>query len=86
MMQNIPQVKLGIIAVSRDCFPIQLSESRRAAIAKGAAASALFDIPARERIGRAKSVPEAEYPMVYEAIRKDMADQIDAAAAKGGEF
>ena len=28
MMQNIPQVKLGIIAVSRDCFPIQLSESR----------------------------------------------------------
>ena len=58
----------------------------RAAIAKGAAASALFNIPARERIGRAKSVPEAEYPMVYEAIRKDMADQIDAAAAKGGEF
>ena len=58
----------------------------RAAIAKGAAASALFDIPARERIGRAKSVPDAEYPMVYEAIRKDMADQIDAAAAKGGEF
>ena len=58
----------------------------RAAIAKGAAASALFDIPTRERIGRAKSVPEAEYPMVYEAIRKDMADQIDAAAAKGGEF
>ena len=58
----------------------------RAAIAKGAAAAALFDIPARERIGRAKSVPEAEYPMVYEAIRKDMADQIDAAAAKGGEI
>jgi len=29
---NIPTVKLGIIAVSRDCFPIQLSESRRAAI------------------------------------------------------
>ena len=26
---NIPQVKLGIVAVSRDCFPIQLSESRR---------------------------------------------------------
>ena len=31
-MKNIPEVKLGIIAVSRDCFPIQLSESRRAAI------------------------------------------------------
>ncbi len=32
-MNNIPQVRLGLIAVSRDCFPIQLSEKRRAAIA-----------------------------------------------------
>ena len=28
-MQNIPEVKLGLIAVSRDCFPIALSEQRR---------------------------------------------------------
>ena len=28
-MQNIPEVKLGIIAVSRDCFVIALSEQRR---------------------------------------------------------
>ena len=33
-MQNIPEVKLGIIAVSRDCFPIGLSISRREAIVK----------------------------------------------------
>lgn len=32
MLENIPNVKLGIIAVSRDCFPVQLSESRRHAI------------------------------------------------------
>ena len=31
-MTNIPQVKLGIIAVSRDCFPITLSTARRQAI------------------------------------------------------
>lgn len=31
-MTNIPVVKLGIIAVSRDCFPIALSENRRKAI------------------------------------------------------
>lgn len=31
-MTNIPEVKLGIIAVSRDCFVISLSEKRRAAI------------------------------------------------------
>jgi len=33
MFTNIPEVRLGIIAVSRDCFPIALSERRRAAIA-----------------------------------------------------
>ena len=34
MFDNIPQVMLGLVAVSRDCFPIALSERRRAAIAK----------------------------------------------------
>ena len=34
MFENIPNVKLGIIAVSRDCFVIKLSESRRANIVK----------------------------------------------------
>ena len=33
-MKNIPDVKLGIIAVSRDCFPIDLSIKRREAIVK----------------------------------------------------
>jgi L-fucose isomerase-like protein len=28
-MQNIPKVRLGIVAVSRDCFPIELSHKRR---------------------------------------------------------
>ena len=32
MHQNIPSVKLGIVAVSRDCFPVALSERRRAAV------------------------------------------------------
>ncbi len=34
MIENIPVVKAGIIAVSRDCFPIALSQARRAAIVK----------------------------------------------------
>ncbi len=34
MIGNVPKVKLGIIAVSRDCFIISLSEKRRAAIVK----------------------------------------------------
>jgi L-fucose isomerase-like protein len=34
MACNIPEVKLGIVAVSRDCFPISLSIARREAIKK----------------------------------------------------
>ena len=41
MLQNIPEVKLGIVAVSRDCFPIQLSQTRRAAIVKACADKSL---------------------------------------------
>jgi len=33
-MINIPEVKLGIVAVSRDCFPIELSSKRREAVVK----------------------------------------------------
>lgn len=32
MMKNIPEVKLGIVAVSRDCFPAELSVNRRRAV------------------------------------------------------
>lgn len=57
----------------------------RAAIARGADIGALVSIPSRERVGRAKSVPEEEYPAVYAAIAADMAAEIEAIAAKGGE-
>ena len=32
-MHNIPEIKMGLIAVSRDCFPITLSAARRKAVA-----------------------------------------------------
>ena len=41
MLTNIPTVKLGIIAVSRDCFIISLSERRRAAVAAACQARGL---------------------------------------------
>jgi L-fucose isomerase-like protein len=33
-MKNVPKVKLGIVAVSRDCFPVELSRQRRNAVVK----------------------------------------------------
>lgn len=43
-MNNIPVVKLGIVAVSRDCFPMALSERRKAAILE-AYKGEIFDCP-----------------------------------------
>ncbi|MCD7946013.1 MAG: fucose isomerase [Clostridiales bacterium] len=43
-MINIPQVKLGIIAVSRDCFPVALSTQRRKNIA-AAYGEGLYECP-----------------------------------------
>ena len=33
-MINVPKVKIGIVSVSRDCFPMSLSENRRKAVVK----------------------------------------------------
>ena len=44
MFANIPEVKLGIVAVSRDCFPIGLSQARRKAI-KAAYGGELYESP-----------------------------------------
>jgi L-fucose isomerase-like protein len=40
-MKNVPKVKLGIVAVSRDCFPIELSRKRRIAVVKECRAKAM---------------------------------------------
>ena len=33
-MNNMPELKIGVVAVSRDCFPESLSVSRREALIK----------------------------------------------------
>ncbi len=51
----------------------------RAAIATGAEAAPLFEIPQREAIGRAKSLPEEEYIAAYAAMDEAMEREIHAA-------
>jgi len=43
-MHNLPEIKLGMIAVSRSCFPMALSERRRAAL-KSAYGNDLYECP-----------------------------------------
>ncbi len=50
-MKNIPKVRLGLVAVSRDCFPLELSKKRRVALAKEC---------------RARKLPVAELQTVIE--------------------
>ena len=57
----------------------------RAAIDKGAPVMELFEIAARERIGRAKSVPDETCMQVYDEIAAEMAREIDAIAERGGQ-
>ena len=56
----------------------------RAAIEKGAQTADLFAIPFREKMGRAKSVPDDQFVEVYAQMSREMAEQIDQAVAKGG--
>ncbi|MCL1827912.1 MAG: V-type ATP synthase subunit A [Oscillospiraceae bacterium] len=56
----------------------------RDALARGGDMNKLFEIAARERIGRAKSVPVEEYAKVYAEIAQDVKAQIEEIAA-GGE-
>ncbi len=45
MAGNIPEVKVGLIAVSRDCFPIGLSEMRRKNIVAAYEGNDLYECP-----------------------------------------
>ena len=55
----------------------------RSASERGGAIADLFAIPAREKIGRAKSVPAGEYREAYAAMDREMEEELEAAAQKG---
>ena len=67
-----------MLALIRD-YDIQC----RAAAEKGGSLADLFTIPAREGIGRAKSVPADQYKDNYAALSDQMEREINAIAEKG---
>jgi L-fucose isomerase-like protein len=60
-MKNVPKVKLGVVAVSRDCFPIELSRKRRIRVVKEC---------------RAKKIPVVEVKTIVEN-EKDALEALD---------
>lgn len=59
MNQNIPEVTLGLIAVSRDCFPLTLSETRRSALAAACAKRGLPVFEAKTTVENEKDALKA---------------------------
>ncbi len=58
-MYNIPDVKLGIAAVSRDCFPAQLSKTRRKAVVEACRARKINIYEAQTIVENEKDVLKA---------------------------
>ena len=56
----------------------------REALARGANVNALFNIPSREKVGRAKTADAAGFKEEYDAIEAQMAAEIAAAAVEEG--
>lgn len=77
-MINIPEVKLGIIAVSRDCFVISLSEQRRKAVASALKAK-------KHEVFEAPTVVENEIHMM-KALEEVKAAGCNALAVFLGNF
>ncbi len=66
-MKNIPEIKLGVVAVSRDCFPIELSRTRRNRVISAC---------------RARGVPAIEIETIIEN-ENDVVKALDEAKRKG---
>ena len=62
---------------------LKYEDQCRDAVAKGASVADLFNIPSREKIGRAKSVLPEEYETEYAKIEAEMTAEISEIAAKG---
>lgn len=58
-MNNVAKVKLGIVAVSRDCFPIELSQKRRQLVAKACSDKQLEVFEAKTTVENEKDVLKA---------------------------
>lgn len=77
-MHNVPTVKVGLIAVSRDCFPIELSKRRRNALAKECRAKGLPIIELQTIVENERDLPKA-----FEEIQ---AKKVNALAIYLGNF
>ncbi|MBP5292686.1 MAG: V-type ATP synthase subunit A [Clostridia bacterium] len=67
------------------CLIFEFEDRSRKAIAKGASIEKLVNLPVRERIGRAKSVPYDKYKDEFEKIKTEIGVELDDLVAEAKE-
>lgn len=77
-MKNVPRVRMGIVAVSRDCFPVELSKRRRVEVVKAAQAR-------KTPLVEIKTVVEKEAD-VLEALAEIQGKDVNALVVFLGNF
>ncbi len=77
-MKNMPDVVMGLLAVSRDCFPIELSRKRRAMVAEECAGRNIAVV-------ELKTIVESENDVVL-ALEEIRATKVNALALYLGNF
>ena len=80
---DIGQILISVLK-SNAGDQILFLDTCRNAIGKGAALQPLFDIPSKEKIGRAKFVDADSYVAEYAAIAEEMQQEIAAIEEKAG--
>ena len=83
--QRLPAGGQGPPAPHRQCVQRPVDAEDDPVLPQGADVNALFDIPSREKIGRAKMVPPDDVDKTYDAIIEEMKAEVAEIAERGEE-
>ncbi|MEG2174649.1 MAG: V-type ATP synthase subunit A, partial [Oscillospiraceae bacterium] len=87
LQQNAMSDTDSYCSLDKQCAMMELmlayNEMAQRALAQGAPMNKVFGIAARDRIGRAKNVPQEQYKQVFADITREMHEQLDAITAGG---
>ena len=89
LQQNAMSDTDSYCSVEKQCKLMELiltyHDVAEKALQQGAPLNKVVGIAARDRVGRAKDVPQEDYDRVYGEIEQDIRSQLEAAVAAGGD-
>jgi len=89
LQQNAMSDTDSYCSVEKQCKLMELiltyHDLAQKALASGAPLNKVIGLPARDRVGRAKDVPQSDYEKIYGEIEQDIRAQLESAVSAGGE-